>query len=191
MLDVGIIFMFRNPPFNRSSWSDIYQQELDHAVALEALGYDHVWLTEHHFVEDGYSPSLMPIAAAIAARTSRIRIGSYVMLLPLHNPIRVAEDVATVDVISNGRFDLGMGLGYRPGEFTGMGIHASERSARFAEGLPVVQSLLAGQKVTLDGTFNQYTDAPIVPPPVPNPHPIWGGPLCLTPLGRYGRLDLH
>lgn len=118
----------------------------------------------------------MPIAAAIAARTSRIRIGSYVLLLQLHNPIRVAEDVATVDVISNGRFDLGMGLGYRPGEFTGMGIPTSERASRFAEGLPVVQSLLAGEKVTLAGRFNQYTDAQIVPPPVQSPLPIWVGP---------------
>ena len=101
MLDIGIILMFRNPPFNRSSWVDIYRNELEHAVAAEALGYDHVWLTEHHFVEDGYSPSLLPIAGAIAARTSTIRLGSYVLLLPLHNPIRVAEDVATVDVISN------------------------------------------------------------------------------------------
>ncbi len=191
MLDIGIILMFRNPPFNRSSWVDIYQHELDHAVAAEALGYDHVWLTEHHFVEDGYSPSLLPIAGAIAARTSTIRIGSYVLLLPLHNPIRVAEDVATVDVISNGRFDLGMGLGYRPGEFTGMGIPSSERAARFAEGLPVIQSLLAGEKVSLDGRFNQYSDAQISPPPVQKPFPIWVGARGDKALDRAARLGCH
>lgn len=191
MLDIGIILMFRNPPFNRSSWVDIYQNELDHAVAAEALGYDHVWLTEHHFVEDGYSPSLLPIAGAIAARTSTIRIGSYVLLLPLHNPIRVAEDVATVDVISKGRFDLGMGLGYRPGEFTGMGISSSERAARFAEGLPVIQSLLAGDKVSLDGRFNRYTDARIFPPPVQQPLPIWVGARGDKALDRAARLGCH
>ena len=141
MLDIGILFMFRNPPFNSTDWASIYRHELDHAVAAETLGYDHVWLSEHHFVEDGYSPSVLPIAAAIAARTERVRIGTYVLLLPLHNPVRVAEDAATVDVISNGRFDLGMGLGYRPGEFTGMGISSKERGARLAEGLPLVHAM--------------------------------------------------
>lgn len=191
MLDIGILFTFRNPPFNRSAWSEIYRQEIEHAVAVDELGYDHVWLSEHHFVEDGYSPSLMPIAAAIAARTSRVRIGSFVLLLPLHNPIRVAEDAATVDVISNGRFDLGVGLGYRPGEFTGMGIPSSERAARFAEALPVVQSLLAGEAVTLDGRFNQFTAAQIVPPPVQKPFPIWVGARGDKALDRAARLGCH
>ena len=191
MLDIGILFMFRNPPFRRSEWSTIYQNELDHAVAAEALGYDHVWLSEHHFVEDGYSPSVLPIAAAIAARTERVRIGTYVLLLPLHNPVRVAEDAATVDVISNGRFDLGMGLGYRPGEFTGMGISSTERGARFEEGLPAVQALMAGEKVTLKGRFNQYEDAQLFPPPVQQPFPIWVGARGDIALDRAARLGCH
>ncbi len=191
MLDIGILFTFRNPPFNRAPWVDIYRQELDHIVAAEELGYDHVWLSEHHFVEDGYSPSLMPIAAAIAARTSRIRIGSFVLLLPLHNPVLVAEDAATVDVISNGRFDLGVGLGYRPGEFTGMGISSSERGARLSEGLPIVQRLLAGEKVTLDGRFNKFTDVQIFPPPVQNPFPVWVGARGDKALERAARLGCH
>lgn len=191
MLDIGVLFTFRNPPFNRSPWVDIYRQELEHIVAAEELGYDHVWLSEHHLVEDGYSPSLMPIAAAIAARTSRIRIGSFVLLLPLHNPVLVAEDVATVDVISNGRFDLGVGLGYRPGEFTGLGISSSERGARLSEGLPVVQRLLAGEKVTLDGRFSKITDVQIFPPPVQNPFPVWVGARGDKALDRAARLGCH
>jgi alkanesulfonate monooxygenase SsuD/methylene tetrahydromethanopterin reductase-like flavin-dependent oxidoreductase (luciferase family) len=191
MLDIGILFMFRNPPFNSTDWASIYRHELDHAVACETLGYDHVWLSEHHFVEDGYSPSVLPIAAAIAARTERVRIGTYVLLLPLHNPVRVAEDAATVDVISGGRFDLGMGLGYRPGEFTGMGISSKERGARLAEGLPLVQSMLNGEKVSHDGRFNQYTDVQLFPPPVQQPFPIWVGARGDKALDRAARLGCH
>jgi alkanesulfonate monooxygenase SsuD/methylene tetrahydromethanopterin reductase-like flavin-dependent oxidoreductase (luciferase family) len=124
---------FRNPAFARVPWDDFYASHLDLAVQAEALGYDHVWLTEHHFVDDGYSPFPLPIAAAIAARTTRIRIGTFVLLLPLHDPVRVAEDAATVDVLSRGRFDLGLGLGYRVAEFTGFGVPRSERGARGAD----------------------------------------------------------
>ena len=98
-------------------------------------GFIDAWLTEHHFVDDGYSPSLLPIAAAVAARTSRIRIGTFLILLPLHNPIRIAEDTATVDLISGGRFDLGVGLGYRRKEFADQGISHTERGARLREGV--------------------------------------------------------
>jgi alkanesulfonate monooxygenase SsuD/methylene tetrahydromethanopterin reductase-like flavin-dependent oxidoreductase (luciferase family) len=191
MLDIGILFMFRNPAFNRRPWPEVYQAELELAVEAERLGYDHVWLSEHHFVDDGYSPSLFPIAAAIAARTQRIRIGTYVLLLPLHNPVRVAEDAATVDVISNGRFDLGLGLGYRPGEFTGMGIPSSERGARFDEGLPLVQRLLAGETLSVDGRFNQVADVRIVPPAVQTPFPIWVGARGDKAIDRAARLGCH
>lgn len=191
MLDIGILFMFRNPPFNNTDWATVYRNELDHAVAAETLGYDHVWLSEHHFVEDGYSPSVLPIAAAIAARTERVRIGTYVLLLPLHNPVRVAEDAATVDVISGGRFDLGMGLGYRPGEFSGMGIASTERGARFTEGLPVVQALMAGEKISSDGRFHQYSNVQLFPPPVQKPFPIWVGARGDKALDRAARLGCH
>ena len=91
-------------------------------------GYDEIWLTEHHFAEDGYSPAILPIASAIAAVTKRIRIGTYLVLLPLHNAVRVAEDAATVDIISNGRFDLGLGQGYAPGEFAAYGVEPESDS---------------------------------------------------------------
>lgn len=190
-MDIGILFSFRNPAFNRLPWTSMYANELALAQAAEELGYDHVWLTEHHYVDDGYSPSLLPIAAAIAARTTRIRIGTYVMLLPLHNPVRVAEDVATVDLISNGRFDLGVGLGYRPGEFTSSGIPSSERGARMEEGLLLIQRLLAGETVTLDGKFNKLRELRITPPPAQQPFPIWVAARGERALDRAARLGCH
>ena len=84
-LRFGLLWPFRNPAFNRVPWQDLYQTHLDLIVDSEAMGYDNAWLTEHHFVDDGYSPSLLPIAGGIATRTSRIRIGTFLVLLPLHN----------------------------------------------------------------------------------------------------------
>jgi alkanesulfonate monooxygenase SsuD/methylene tetrahydromethanopterin reductase-like flavin-dependent oxidoreductase (luciferase family) len=108
-LNVGLLFPFRNPPAWRKPFADFYADQIAQTRLAEDLGYDEIWLTEHHFAEDGYSPAILPIASAIAAVTRRIRIGTYLVLLPLHNAVRVAEDAATIDIISNGRFDLGVG----------------------------------------------------------------------------------
>ena len=116
-LRFGVLWPFRNPEWARVPWEELYRSHLELITDSEQMGFDDAWLTEHHFIDDGYSPSLLPIGAAIAARTRRLRIGTFLLLLPLHNPVRIAEDTATLDLISGGRFDLGVGLGYRPGEF--------------------------------------------------------------------------
>ncbi len=190
-VDCGFLFPFRNPGFNRRPWREVYREDLDLAVHCESLGYDHVWLTEHHFVDDGYSPALLPIAGAIAGRTSRIRIGTFVLLLPLHDTVRVAEDAATVDLISDGRLDLGLGLGYRVGEFAGMGRSPRERGARFAEQLPLLRRLLDGETVDLDGRFHQLAGTRIMPPALQQPLPLWVGARGDKALDRAARLGCH
>jgi alkanesulfonate monooxygenase SsuD/methylene tetrahydromethanopterin reductase-like flavin-dependent oxidoreductase (luciferase family) len=175
-LRFGLLWPFRNPEWARMPWEQLYRSHLDLIVDSERMGFDEAWLTEHHFIEDGYSPSLLPIGSAIAARTHRIRIGTFLLLLPLHNPVRVAEDTATLDVISGGRFDLGVGLGYRPGEFDDQGIPASERAARMQENLTIVRRLLSGEAVTIDGKYNRLSDVRISPPAFQRPHPpMWVG----------------
>ncbi|MEQ8659463.1 MAG: LLM class flavin-dependent oxidoreductase [Gammaproteobacteria bacterium] len=191
MIDLGFLFPFRNPAFARRPWAEVYRDDLALAVHTEALGFDHVWLTEHHFVDDGYSPALLPIAGALAQATSRIRIGTFVLLLPLHDTVRVAEDVATVDLIANGRFDLGLGLGYRVDEFAGMGRSPRERGARFAEQLPLLRRLLDGETVDFDGRFHQLQGTRIVPPPVQQPLPLWVGARGDKALDRAARLGCH
>lgn len=190
-IDCGFLFPFRNPAFNRRAWADVYRDDLALAADCEALGFDHVWLTEHHFVDDGYSPSLLPLATAIAGRTRRIRIGTFVLLLPLHDTVRVAEDVATADLVSGGRIDLGLGLGYRVGEFAGMGRSPRERGARFSEQLPLLQRLLNGETVDFEGRFHHLAGTRIMPPPVQQPVPLWVGARGDKALDRAARLGCH
>jgi alkanesulfonate monooxygenase SsuD/methylene tetrahydromethanopterin reductase-like flavin-dependent oxidoreductase (luciferase family) len=121
---------FRNPAQCASAPTGSTAKSSIRSPGPENHGFDDVWLSEHHFIEDGYLPSILPVAAAIAARTNRIRIVSGVLLVPFHNPMRLAEDIATVDVISGGRFELGAGLGFKREEFEGFGAPFKERGGR-------------------------------------------------------------
>src|SRR6202049_3051908 len=118
----------RNPPQWRRPYKDLYAETLELITWGESIGYDDLWLSEHHFVDDGYSPSLIPLAAAIAVKTKKIRIGTSVVLLPMYDPVRLAEDGATVDILSDGRFELGAGLGCRAGGFEGLGLKYKARA---------------------------------------------------------------
>src|SRR5579862_15337 len=132
-LEFGLLWPFRNPDFARVPWDELYRTHLDLIVESEVLGYDEAWLTEHHFVDDGYLPSLFPVGGAIAGRTSRIRIGTYLVLLPMHNPVEIAESAAVLDQLSGGRFDLGVGMGYRRAEFESQGLSLRGRGRRMEE----------------------------------------------------------
>lgn len=189
-MNFGLAFFFRNSPAVKVSFPELYKRHLELAVKAEELGYDTIWLTEHHFVEDGYPPSLLPIATAIAARTKKIRIGTFVLLLPLHNALRVAEDAATVDIISNGRFDLGLGQGYRVDEFTGFNIPRKERGARLEEGTEVIRKAWTEKNWSFNGRFNQLTNITLYPNVVQKPHPpLWlaaRGPKSIARAARNG-----
>jgi alkanesulfonate monooxygenase SsuD/methylene tetrahydromethanopterin reductase-like flavin-dependent oxidoreductase (luciferase family) len=141
----GLWYDFRNPAQWRQPADRLYREVLEQIAWGENNGFDDVWLSEHHFVEDGYLPSILPAAAAIAARTNRIRIASGVLLMPFHNPIRLAEDIATVDVISGGRFELGVGIGFKREEFSGFGVSSKERGARTDQSLEIIRRALSGE----------------------------------------------
>ena len=186
-VDLGLMFSFRNTD-PRRSFVDVYRDELDLIVEAEQLGFDTVWLTEHHFAQDGYSPSLVPIAAAIAARTERIRIGFNLLLLPLHHPVQLAEDLATIDVISNGRLDVGLGQGYAVHEFAGYGIDRSERLSRFVEGWDILEGLWTNEVFSYDGKRYHVDNARLMPRPVQQPTPpFWVGATSENGLRRAGR----
>jgi alkanesulfonate monooxygenase SsuD/methylene tetrahydromethanopterin reductase-like flavin-dependent oxidoreductase (luciferase family) len=188
---VGTIIGFQNPPRWRIDWPSLYEQGLGFAVAAEEAGLDEVWLTEHHFADDGYCPALLPVAGAIAARTTRIRIGTKVLLMPFHDPIRLAEDVAVVDIISGGRLDIGIAAGYRHEEFAAFGIDRGERAARTREGIDVLELALSGDPFSYRGRFHAYESVQVTPPPVQRPVPIWVGGRSEKPLQRAAAAGRH
>lgn len=191
-MKMGVMFDFRNPEPWRKPYPQFYQSQLDMIVRMEQLGFDNCWLTEHHFVEDGYNPATLPVAAAIAARTQRIRIGTFVLLMPFHNPVRLAEDVTSIDILSNGRFDLGVGQGYRAGEFEQLKIPRKERAPRMAEGIDLVHKLMTQERVSFDGRFTQVQDMTIYPRPIQQPcPPIWVGCRAEKATARAARMGFH
>ena len=187
MTDFGLWFDFRNPE-GSASMAAVYEQTIEQAIYAEQLGFDHIWTTEHHFVADGYSPSLLPICAAIAARARRVRVGTAVLLLLLHDPIRVAEDAATVDLISGGRLDLGIGIGYRQPEFAAFGVEPRTRGRQFEEAIAILREALAPGPVTFDGQFYHHAGTDVSPKPVQHPVPIWLGGLTARAVDRAARL---
>ena len=186
----GMWYDFRNPPAWKRPYDQLYNEIIDQIVWGEENGFDDIWLSEHHFIEDGYSPALMPIAAAIASRTKKIHIGTSVMLMPFHNPVRLAEDAATVDVISSGRFELGVGVGYKVEEFESFGVSSEERGARTNEGLEIIRRLWEGETLTFEGKYYTVTKAKLTPEPIQQPRPpIWVGgftPPALRRAAKYG-----
>lgn len=171
-LRFGLWYDFRNPPRWRQDPTGLYQGILAQIARAERLGFDDVWLSEHHFVDDDYTPSVLALAAAIAARTRTMRIGTSVLLLPLHDPIRVAEDAATVDVLSGGRLDLGVGLGYRVEEFAGFEVSLASRRGRLEEALPLLRRLFSGETVTHRGRYYRCENAALHPLPIQKPFRI-------------------
>src|SRR5205085_12591155 len=115
----GLTTDFRNPSGSGKSSAHVYSEIVETMVWAESLGFDGAYIFEHHFTDDDYVSSPLIAATAIAARTRRMRVGCDIAILPLYNPVKAAEDGAVIDLISNGRLDFGVGLGYRPEEYGG------------------------------------------------------------------------
>ncbi|HXW83094.1 MAG TPA: LLM class flavin-dependent oxidoreductase [Candidatus Binataceae bacterium] len=182
---------FRNPPGSKRSFAELYAAMLEQCELAEQLGFDSVWLTEHHFTDDGYLPSMMPAAAAIAARTKKVALGTFVLLAPFQHPLRLAEDTAVVDNFSNGRLRLGVGLGYRQEEFDGFGIDRKERFGRTIETVEILKRAWSGERFSYDGRYFKLRDVRVLPKPASRPHPelLWGAG---APAGirRAAKLDM-
>lgn len=183
----GLITCQRYPGDPRSD-VELYAEAIELAVAAEDLGFDSVWTSEHHFVDDGYLPSVLVMSAAIAARTDRVAIGTALLLAPLLDPVRVAEDAAIVDLVSGGRVILGVGLGWREEEFEGLGVPLEERSRRLEDALAVYRQAWSGEPVT-GGALLRYPGVPVRPLPARSGGPpLWVGALSDPAVRRAGRL---
>ena len=172
-LKFGLWYDFRNPPQWRRDNTELYHACFDQIVRAEQAGFDDIWLSEHHFLEDCYSPSMLAIGCAIAVKTKKVRIGTSVLLLPLHDPVRVAEDAATLDVISGGRLELGLGVGYKVEELKAWGVDPKSRGQRMEEGIEIIQRLFAGERFSFHGEYHNYEDIQLRPLPVQNEPRLW------------------
>lgn len=187
MVSFGLWYDFRNPDQWRRPLPEVYAEMIEQVQWAERLGYDFAWTTEHHFVADDYSSSILTLCAAIAARTERLRVGTSVLLLPLHNPVRVAEDAATVDVLSAGRLDLGVAIGYRLAEFSALGIESSTRGRRMDEAVEVLLKAWASGAFKHTGEFYRYEELDVRPKPAQVPMPLWFGGLSRPAVRRAAK----
>lgn len=137
----------------------------------EELGFVSAWLAEHHFTRYSMVPSSLILATHIAAHTKTIRVGTAVLVSPLHNPMRLAEDAAMLDVVSGGRLDVGFGRGSGGYEYTGYGLDPAESAERFQDSIKIVQGLWTTPGFSYDSRFNKLDNINLVPPPVQQPHP--------------------
>jgi alkanesulfonate monooxygenase SsuD/methylene tetrahydromethanopterin reductase-like flavin-dependent oxidoreductase (luciferase family) len=174
-VNYGLWYDFRNPAQWRQPFEEFYAERLTQIADAEKMGFNSCWLTEHHFCDDGYTPSPLVVAAAIAARTEKMRIGTNLMLLPLHDPIRVAEDAATLSLLSGGRFDLGVGIGYRQTEFDQFKRKISHRPSLVEEGIEILRRSWSGEAVNFSGKRFEVGDLKVSPQPETNPKIYLGG----------------
>jgi alkanesulfonate monooxygenase SsuD/methylene tetrahydromethanopterin reductase-like flavin-dependent oxidoreductase (luciferase family) len=191
-LRIGVVYDFRNPPDSDLDTPRLYAEILDQVAWLDGLGLDLVWFTEHHFVDDGYLPSWTPVAAAMAARTRRVRFSSDICLLPFNHPLRLAEDLAVLDNLSGGRVELGVGMGYAPHEFRGFGLPLPERVSRTEEGLEVLRRCFAGERFSFHGRRYRFDDVVVRPGYVqPGGPPLWLAAMSAGGARRAARFDCH
>ena len=172
--EFGLLYDLCNPPFAKRSFEDFWAQVLEQLQWAERLGMDAVWVPEHHFIKEGYPPSPLPILAAMAAITTRMRLGTSLVVPAFHNPIRLAEDVATLSILSNGRFDLGLGLGYLKRDFEAYGQRLENRVGLLKETVEVLRRAMAKESLRFDAKQFELPDVTIAPIPQRAPRILIG-----------------
>ncbi|HEY8685079.1 MAG TPA: LLM class flavin-dependent oxidoreductase [Chloroflexota bacterium] len=159
------------------------------AQRAEAVGFDSVLFGEHHGSKGFQHPALLNLLAGLAARTDTVRLGTSVLLSPLYNPVRIAEEAAQVDVMSKGRLILGLGMGYQPRDFTHFGVPFRNRVSLFEEGIEVIRRAWTERPFTFVGRRYAFASVSVFPAPVQRPHPpIWLAGMSMAGVGRAARL---
>ena len=173
-LRFGIVHDFRCPQGSEITMPQVYGETFEQIEHAEQLGLDLCWFTEHHFIPDGYLPNFVPVAAAAASRTTHMKFSTDICLLPFRHPIRLAEDLAILDNISNGRMELGAGMGYASHEFQGFDIPISRRVSLTEETLQVLKLAWSGEAFNFEGKRYRFSDLRVTPDPVQQGGPpLW------------------
>jgi len=184
----GIYSSIANPPRGENLDRSI-DEVIAEAQLAEASGFDSCFFGEHHQDADGFLPSPLIVASAVAARTTRLRVGTSVILLPLHHPVHVAEDAITLDLVSKGRLILGVGIGYQPADFRAFSVPMEHRMTLFEESVEIMRFCWAGETFSYRGKHYTLENVQIHP----RPHqksgpPLWFGASVPAAARRAGRL---
>ncbi len=188
-LTFGYLYDFRNPEQWRRPWADLYAETLEFIAWTEGIGFEGAWVPEHHGADDGYMPSPLIVLGAIAARTKTIKLGSAIALAPLYHPVRFAEECSVLDILSNGRLEMGVAVGYRRSEADAYGIDFTSRGRRTDEFLEIVRRLWAGESFSYEGRHFTLKNASIVPTPIRGRIPLYLGGFtdkALERTAKYG-----
>jgi len=174
----------------------IFRQTVEQVQFAEALGFHSAWFTEQHFNSFGVCPDPLTLVAHLAGRTSRIRLGTSVVVLSIHNPVVIAERAALVDQLSEGRLDLGIGKGHPRQNYAAFGVQASENEARFYEAHELLKIAWSGERAGYRGEFFSLDQVRLVPRPYQSPHPpLWvasfGNPAMIRFAASNGYPLLH
>ena len=171
-MEFGTFLLLQTP--SAESSEEIFKRGVEITQAADELGFRNMWLAEHHFSTYGYLSRPLTYAVHLANKTRHLRVGTAVIVLPLHHPLVVAEEIATVDLLSGGRLDVGFGRGYQRYEFERLGARLEESRARWEEEVDVILLALAGKPFSYDGKYYQIPETSVFPQPIQQPHPpIW------------------
>ena len=178
-MDIGTFLLMQSPSARSSQ--EIYERGLEQAQAAEALGYRNIWLAEHHFSTYGYLSRPLQLATYIAAKTTKLRVGTAVIVVPLHHPLVIAEEIAMADVLSGGRLDIGLGRGYQRYEFERFGLKLDSDGQRWDEALDIVVKSFEGRPFSYEGKVFNVPETSLFPQPLQKPHP----PIWITAQSQY------
>lgn len=168
------VLQFFSWPGRRIPLPEVYHRAFERIDVMERTGYEAVWLAEHHFSTYSVCPSIHMMGAHIAARTQRLRIGTAVSLAPFYHPLRLAEEVALLDVLSGGRVNFGAGRGFDAVEYRNFGVTRDLSYPLFREHVQVVLEAWRNERLTFHGQFCRFDDVEVLPKPLQRPHPpVW------------------
>ena len=168
-MKIGLMFLFSD--LGSLPQEQVFSELLEEIDYAEELGFDSVWVPEHHYATPGIIGNPLLLATAISQRISRIRIGTAAVVLPFQHPLRIAEDAALIDVLSNGRFMLGVGRGWQVPEFEAFQVDQTASKAMFAEGMEIIHKAWTEETFSHHGEFWSFNDVSVFPRPVQKPHP--------------------
>jgi alkanesulfonate monooxygenase SsuD/methylene tetrahydromethanopterin reductase-like flavin-dependent oxidoreductase (luciferase family) len=167
------VLQFFSWPGRRVPLQTVYERAFQRIDTMERTGYDAVWLAEHHFSTYSVCPSIHIMGTHIAARTERLRIGTAVSLAPFYHPLRLAEEVALLDVLSGGRVNWGAGRGFDATEHKNFGVERKDSYPRFREVVEIVRAAWSNERLTYHGEFHDFEDVEVLPKPLQDPLPVW------------------